>query len=324
MKTLVLLISLALMAVFTVTAVFSQAYPGHSIRLIVAYGRGSGADIMARILADKLSERLKVSVVVYNCEGADGAIGTLAAARAAADGYTLILAPTTLVVSPHMQTAPSYDPVKDFAPIMRVAVLPLAVVTSTASPYRTLKELIDYAKAKPGTLSYATSGKGSPSHLEMELIRARYGLNLRDVPYRDLGQAMADAIAGQVSFYCPTFSSALPHINSGRVRGLAIGSSKRSAETPSLPTLAEELELSGYEAGVWYGLLAPAGTPQEAITRLSTELAKVLKLPEVRQQIAKTGAQVAPMTSEDFADYVKSENTKWAGLVKELGLGDPN
>jgi tripartite-type tricarboxylate transporter receptor subunit TctC len=324
MKTLFLWLSFVLLTVFTFTAVFAQTWPARPIRLIVAYGPGSGADIMARILAEKLSERLKVGVIVENREGAGGAIGTLAAARSAADGYTLILAPTTLTVSPHMQSAPSYDPVKDFAPIMRVAVLPLAVVTYPDAPYKTFKELIDYAKANPGKLSYATSGKGSPSHLEMELIRKRYGLNLRDVPYRNVGQAMTDAISGQVSFYCPTFPSALQHVLSGRVRGLAIGSPKRSVEAPALPTIAEEMELPGYEASVWYGLLAPAGTPQEAVLRLSAELDQVLAQPEVRQQIAKTGAQVAPMFTEDFADFVKSENTKWAGLVKELGLKDQN
>jgi tripartite-type tricarboxylate transporter receptor subunit TctC len=298
----------------------AQGYPSKPIRLIVAYGPGSGADIIARILSEKLAERLKTSVMVENREGAGGAIGTLAAARSPADGYTVLLAPTTLTVSPHMQNPQQYDAIKDFAPIARVAVLPMAIVTTPNAPYKDVKELIDYAKANPGKLSYATSGKGSPSHLEMELLRKRYGLDVRDVPYKNVGQAMTDTISGQVSFYFPTFPSALPHITSGRVRGLANGAVKRSEQAPALPTLSEELGLPNYEASVWYGLVAPAGVPQEVVSKLSAEVLKVLESPQVRQQIAKTGAEVSPMDTQKFTAFVASENTKWGGLVKELGL----
>lgn len=298
----------------------ADGYPSKPIRLIVAYGPGSGADIMARILSDKLAERLKTTVVVENREGAGGQIGTLSVARAPADGYTVLLAPTTLTVSPHMQNPQQYDAIKDFAPIVRVAVLPMAIVASPDAPYRTLKELIEYSKANPGKLSYATSGKGAPSHLETELLRKRYGLDARDVPYKNVGQAMTDTISGQVSFYFPTFPSALPHITSGRVRGLANGAVKRSDQALSLPTISEQLNVPNYEASVWYGLMAPAGVPQEVVSKLSAELLQILDLPQVRQQIAKTGAEVSPMDTQKFTAFVSSENAKWGELVKELGL----
>lgn len=271
-------------------------------------------------LSDRLAERLKTTVVVENREGAGGQVGTLAAARSPADGYTILLAPTTLTVSPHMQNPKQYDALRDFTPVARVAVLPMAVVTSPTAPYRTMKELIDYAKTNPGKLSYATSGKGSPSHLEMELLRKHYQLDVRDVPYKNVGQAMTDTISGQVSFYFPTFPSALPHISSGRVRGLANGAVKRSEQAPNLPTISEELGLPNYEASVWYGLVAPAGVPQEVVQRLADETLKILDDPQVRQQIAKTGAEVSPMKTAKFAAFVASEDAKWGGLVKDLGL----
>lgn len=309
-------------AVATCAPALADTYPARPIRLIVAYGPGSGADIMARILSDKLAERLKTGVVVENREGAGGQIGTLAAAKSPADGYTVLLAPTTLTVSPHMQNPPQYDAIRDFAPIARVAVLPMAVVTAPNAPYRSMKELVDYARANPGKLSYATSGKGSPSHLEMELLRKRYGLDVRDVPYKNVGQAMTDTISGQVSFYFPTFPSALPHITSGRVRGLANGAVKRSEQAPSLPTISEELGLPNYEASVWYGLVAPAGVPPDVVGKLSAEVLAILESPQVRQQIAKTGAEVSPMDTQKFSAFIASENAKWGGLVKELGLKD--
>ncbi len=301
-------------------AAAADEYPSHPVRVIVAYGPGSGADLVARILVERLSKRMSGSFFVENKEGAGGAIGTVAAAKAPADGYTLLLAPTTLTVSPHMQSPQQYDAIRDFTPVARVAVLPMAIIASTNAPYKNLTELIAYAKAHPGELNYATSGKGSPSHLEMERIRKLYQLDVHDVPYKSVGQAMTDTIGGQLGFYFPVFPAALPQIKGGKVIGLAYGGPERSEKAPELPTIAEQLKSPGYEASVWYGLVAPKGVPPAIVQKLAAETMAVLNDPEVREQIAKTGAEAAPMDTAKFSDFVASENTKWGGLVKELGL----
>jgi tripartite-type tricarboxylate transporter receptor subunit TctC len=316
-----LIVALALAPVMALQAARADTYPSHPIKLVVAYGPGSGADIMGRILAERLSQRLKTSVVVENREGAGGAIGTAYVAKAPADGYTILLAPTTLTVSPHMQNPPQYD-VKDFAPIARVAVLPMTVVTSPNAPYKNFKEMIDYAKANPGKLNYATSGKGSPSHLEMELLRKRFNIDVRDVPYKNVGQAMTDTTSGQVSFYFPVFPAALPQITAGRVHALAYGGPKRAEQAPQIPTIAEQIGVPGYEASVWYGLVAPAGVPRDVLDRLASETLKVLEDKDVQQRVAKMGAEVSPMATAQFTSFVNRENTKWAELVSELGLKD--
>jgi len=298
----------------------ADEYPSKPIRLIVAYGAGSGADTIARILAEHLQGALKGSVVVDNRPGAGGAIGTQSVARAPADGYTLILAPTTLTVSPHMQATPAYDAVKDFAPIMRVAILPMTVVTAADAPFKTLPELVAQAKARPGQLNYATSGKGSPSHLEVELLRKHFGIQVRDVPYRTGSQALTDLISGQVSFYFPVLPAALPQMESGRLRALAVGTPDRSPKAPDVPTLAELMHKPGYEASVWYGLLAPAGTPPAVIDRLHRATAQVLESPQLRQAVNSTGSEVSPMPPEQFTTFIREENTKWGALVKELNL----
>lgn len=308
----------------TTPPTWAQAYPSRPIKLIVAYGPGSGADIVARILADKLSEQMKVSVVVENRDGAGGAIGTAQAAKAAPDGYTLLMAPTTLTVSPSMMANPSYDPVKDFTAVTRVAVQPMAAVTRPDAPYKNFKELIEYAKANPGKVMYATSGKGSPSHLEVELLRQRYDIRIQDVPYKSFGQAITDTMNGLVSFYFPTLPAALTHINSGKVRSLAVGSPERSPQAPQLPTIAEELGLPGYEVSVWYGIVAPAGTPPDIVTKLDSEIATALKSPEVRERIEKTGAIIATAGPEQFGKMIRAETDKWGKLVESLGLKEKN
>jgi tripartite-type tricarboxylate transporter receptor subunit TctC len=298
----------------------ADAYPSKPIRMIVAYGPGSGADIVARILAQKLGEQMNVSVYIENRDGGGGVIGTTVAAKSPPDGYTILLAPTTLTVSPSMQGTPPYDPVKDFTAVTKVAVLPMAVVTAQNAPYKTLPELIAYAKANPGKLMYATSGKGSPSHLEMELLKQRYALDISDVPYKSFGQAITDTMNGQVSFYFPTFPSALSHIKDGRVRGLATGAPNRSEQAPELPTVAEALGLAGYEVSVWYGVVAPSGTAPEIVAKLNDQIQTALKSPEVQDRIMKTGAQVSVASSDKFAEMIRAETGKWTALVKELGL----
>ena len=298
----------------------AQAYPSKPIRMIVAYGPGSGADIVGRILAERLTQTLGQSVVIENRDGAGGSIGTNIAAKSPPDGYTILMAPTTLTVSPALQAAPSYDPVKDFTAVTRVAIQPMTIVTSLDSPFNNFKDVIAYAKANPGKISYGTSGKGAPSHLEMEMINQLKGLKMQDVPYKNFGSAITDAISGRVSFYFPTFPAALPHIKGGKVKALVVGSPERAPQAPNIPTFAEELEIPGYEVSVWYGVVAPAGTPKEIVNRLHAEIAKALEDPGVRQRILDTGAMVSMAPPDKFAAQIHSETAKWSKMVKELDL----
>jgi tripartite-type tricarboxylate transporter receptor subunit TctC len=297
----------------------AQSYPTRPIKMIVAYGAGSGADIVARILAEKLGEQLKVNVFVENRDGAGGAIGTAAAARSTPDGYTLLLAPTTLTVSPAMMSA-GYDVIKDFTPVTKVAVLPMTVITAPEAPFKTFSELVAYARANPGKLFYATSGKGSPSHLEMELLKQRFGIDVRDIPYKNFAQALTDLTSGQVSFYLPVFPAALPHIKSGRVRALVTGAPQRSSQAPEVPTLAEAANLPGYQMSVWYGVVAPAGTPKDIVDRINKEVLEALASPQVRSKIEGTGAVVTPQGTDQFAPFVHAEAQKWGKLVRDLKL----
>ncbi|MDP3138526.1 MAG: tripartite tricarboxylate transporter substrate binding protein [Burkholderiaceae bacterium] len=299
----------------------AQAYPSKPIRIVVPFGPGSGADIMGRILADKLSEQMNVRVFVENRDGAGGAIGTTHVAAAAPDGYTLVLNPSSAIVS--LQATPPYDPIRDFAPVSKIAMLPLVLVSGMNAPFKTAPELIAYARANPGRLSYANSGRGASTHLEAELLKYRYKLNITDVPYKSFGQAITDTISGEVALYFPAFPAALPHIKGGKVRGLAIGSLTRSSQLPDVPTLAEALNAPGYEAVVWYGIWAPANTPQAIVSAIDAQLDAALKSTEVQQRLSKVGVEAAYMPSDKFGAMVREETTKWRRLIDELGLRTP-
>ncbi len=298
----------------------AQPYPQRPIRLMVSFGPGSGADAIARIVAEGLAEQLKVGVVVENREGAGGAIGTAAAARAPNDGYTLMLGLSTMTVSPHMQATPSYDPVKDFTPIIKLAELPLLLVCGMDAPFRTLAELVAEARRQPGKFTYATSGKGSPSHLSIEMIRQSTGIDVRDVPYRNVGQALTDVVTGQVSFYFPGITGAAPHVTGGRLRALAIGATRRSAQLPDVPTLVEALGVQGLEVITWYGLFAPTGTPAEVLARVHSAAAAAMATPAIRERILKTGADIALAPGAEFAREVQNDDARYGKLIRSLGL----
>jgi tripartite-type tricarboxylate transporter receptor subunit TctC len=321
MKAMKKLLSILCLCCFPMAAAIAQTtYPDKPIRLVVGFGPGSGADTIARVVAERLAERLKVSVIVENREGAGGSIGTAFVAKAPADGFTLLLGASPMTVTPHMQAAPAYDPVKDFVPIIKVAELPLLLITSPNAPYKTLKELVSYAKQNPGKLSYATSGLGSPSHLSVEMIKQSTGIDVVSIPYKNVGQAMTDALAGTVSFYFPALPSALPLVKAGKARGLAIGATKRSTKLPEVPTLSEELGTGGLEVIVWYGVLAPAGTPREITAKLHSELARVMEMLETRDKLSATGVDVSVANSEEFAAQVGSDSARYGKKVRELGL----
>ena len=298
----------------------AQSYPDKPIRIVVGFGPGSGADTIARIVAERLADRLKVSVIVENREGAGGAIGTASVAKAPADGYTLLLGASPMTVSPHMQAAPTYDAVKDFVPVIKLAELPLLLITHPDAPYKSVKEMVAYAKQNPGKLSYATSGVGSPSHLGVEMIRRATGIELVAIPYKNVGQAMTDALAGTVSFYFPALPGALPQVRSGKARGLAIGAVKRSSKLPEVPTLADDLGIAGLEVITWYGLFAPAGTPRDITARLHNEMAKVMDLPETREKLTATGVDVSVSSAEEFGAQVRADSARYGKLVRDLGL----
>ncbi len=314
-------LSLIGVAVATLSgAALGQGYPSKPVKLVVAYGAGAGVDVAARFVAEAMTEQMKTSVVVENREGAGGIIGTVAVAKSTPDGYTLLFASEPVTTSQLLQETPPYDPIRDFTAIARVVVNPLILVASPNAPYKTFKELIAYIKANPGKLSYATSGKGSSSHLETELIKQRYGLDITDVPYKSFGPALTDTVADRVGFFLSAYGALLPQIKSGNVRALAIGSPTRSELLPDVPTFAEELGVPDYRVDVWYGIMAPAGTPADVVAKLTEQVGKALENPQLREKIKKSGAEVSMLPPAQFSALIRSDTDKWTRTVNSIGF----
>jgi tripartite-type tricarboxylate transporter receptor subunit TctC len=316
--------SLLSMALITPALALAQAFPSKPIKIIVPFGAGSGTDVLARIVGERIAETLGQPVVAENREGAGGLVGAQATQKSPADGYTIMMAANPFVVAPHLQATLPYDVNRDFAPVAKIGVLPMALVTASSAPYRTVAELVEYAKANPGKLNYANSGKGSPSHLEMELIKQALGLQIQDVPYKSVGQAMTDTLGGQVGLYFPTVPAAYAQQKAGKLRILGIGSARRAAQAPDVPTLAEALGKPGWEATVWYGFVGPAGMPREAVARLQDAIIKAMENPTARDRIEKSGTEIDTGSAEAFGALLRRENDKWAALVKQLGLKATN
>ena len=294
-------------------------YPAKPIRLIVTYPPGGGADTMARIIAPKLAERLGQQVVVENKAGASGQIGADLVAKSAADGYTILLDATAYSVNPSLYPKLPYDPQKDFAPITILVRVPNILVVTPGFAPKSVQELIALAKAKPGQLSYASSGNGSAQHLAAELFKVGAGVDIVHIPYKGGAPAIADVMGGQVPMFFGNMSSALPHAKSGRVRALAVTGSKRSAIVPELPTIAES-GVPGYEVYEWNGVFAPAGTPAAVINRLQSEIARIVHLPDVSEKLAALGAEAVANTPQEAAVFVKAEIAKWAAVVKQANI----
>jgi tripartite-type tricarboxylate transporter receptor subunit TctC len=310
--------------VFATGAACAQGWPQRPVKVITGFAPGSGADVLARITADKLSEQMKSSFVVENRPGAGGAISVNAVAKSPADGYTLVFGLITLAITPHMQKTPLYDPVADLAPVAKVAELNSVMVGPVNAPYKNLKELVAYAKANPGKVAYATSGKGSPSHLGSELIRQAVQIDVRDVPYKDGGQAMTDVMSGQVGFFFAAISATIPHIRSGRVVGLAIGAPQRSDQLPEVPTVAEQIGIKGLEFTTWYGVLGPAGLPADIVERLNRELGIAAQSADMRERVARAGARVNYAPTKEFAAQIKADSERYGKMVRDLGLVEQN
>jgi len=297
----------------------AQDYPERPITLVVPYAAGGGNDVMARIVAEKMSKTLGQQVVIENRGGAGGSIATRMIAKAAPDGYTLGLGGTgTLAVAPTLYPNVGYDPRKDFAPVGLIATSALVVLVNPSVPSKSLKEFIALAKQKPGQINFASAGVGSGMHLGTELFLQMADVKLTHVPYKGTGPALTDLLGGHVSVFFSSLPSAIPLIQAGKVRALAVTGAKRSAVLPDLPTVAES-GVPGYEAVLHYGIVAPAGTPQPIVAKLNAALRQAVVSPEVHQKIAADGAEPLASTPEEYAADIDREETKWAAIVKRSG-----
>jgi tripartite-type tricarboxylate transporter receptor subunit TctC len=297
----------------------AQNYPARPIRLIVPQAPGSASDTSARIVAAELNRRLGQQIVVDNRPGGALTIGMDMTARAAPDGYTIGFGPVgALAISPNMMRKLPYDVLKDFAAVAQLAANQMLLAVSPQLPFKTVPEVINYARQNPGRLSNASSGNGTPGHVGFELLKHMTGTNIVHVPYKGGAAGIADLISGQVHLMMESQNSITPHARAGRVRGIAVTGAKRSTALPDLPTIAEA-GVPGYEASTWNGIVAPAGVPKTIIVKLNAEINKALAAPALREKFAAIGAEPTIGTPEQFAELIRKENVKWADVVKRSG-----
>ena len=301
------------------TGAAAQAFPSKPITIIVPFSAGGTTDILARVVGQALTTELGQSVIVDNRAGAGGNIGGQAAARAPADGYTLFMGTVgTHAINAALYKKMPFDPIKDFAPLTRVANVPNLLVANPAQPYKTVQELIAYAKANPGKVNFGSSGNGSSIHLSGELFKSLAKVDMVHVPYKGSAPAVTDLLGNQIGIMFDNMPSAIQHVRSGKLRPLAVTTAKRSPELPDVPTIAEA-GVPGYEATSWFGLFAPAGTPTPVVAQLNKAIVKVLNLPDVKKKIAEQGGEVVAETPEQFAAFIQKESVKWGKVVKESG-----
>jgi tripartite-type tricarboxylate transporter receptor subunit TctC len=307
---------LALLALCAPLCAGAQSWPAKPIRMLVPFPPGGGVDFAARVVGKQLAERLGQPIVIDNRAGANGIIALEALKNAAPDGYTLATASNgPLVINPSMYQKLPYDPVRDFAAIGRMVDFPLLLVAHPSVPVQNVADVIALAKAKPGELTYSSPGIGNGGHLSAELFAYMAGVSLLHIPYKGTAPATTALLAGEVSLGLSSIPTVLPHIRAGRLRALAVGNAARLPSLPEIPTIAES-GVPGYEAFSWAGLIAPAGTPQEIVTRLNRELVQVLTQKELADQLANDGALPTPSTPEELSAYIKAELAKWAAIVR--------
>ncbi|HEX4927702.1 MAG TPA: tripartite tricarboxylate transporter substrate binding protein [Burkholderiales bacterium] len=314
MKKLVLLLLLGL-----ATPAFAQSYPTKPIKVISPWSPGGPAEALAREVTTKMSAAFGQQIVIESKPGANGEIGTATVAKAAPDGYTILLShlgPTA--ISPALKKSLPYDPLKDFAPISQVVSGPTLLCVRNDLPVKSVQELIDYAKANPGKLSYGSVGVGSTTHLAGEMLNGAAGIDTVHVPYKGSTPILVDLMGGRLAFAFIGISGSLAQARAGQIRAIAISTLKRSESAPDIPAVAETLP--GFELNSWYGMMAPAGTPRPIIERLNRELVKALHAPDVVEWMKKNGLDPAPTTPEEHAAYIKSEIAKWAKIVKAAGI----
>jgi tripartite-type tricarboxylate transporter receptor subunit TctC len=293
----------------------AQTYPVKPVRLIVPFAPGGGTDIAARILADGLHREIGQAIIVDNRAGAGSTLGTDIASKASPDGYTLLLGNISMAFNPALFRKLPYDALRDFTPVSLVVDQPNLMVTHPSLPAKTLKEFITLARSQPGKLTYASAGIGSGTHLAMELLTMTLKLDLIHVPYKGTGPSLTALLGNEISAFLSTFASALPHVQSGRLRAMGVTSTRRAPALPDTPTIAEA-GVPGYEYSTWYGLLVPAGTPRAVVDRLNTVTVELLKSQEMVKRFRDIGMQPIPSTSAEYTAYLKSETEKWAKVVR--------
>jgi len=309
----------ALLATFALLSHAQAPYPTKPIRIVVPFPAGGTTDILARAVAQKLTETLGQSVVVDNRPGAGGNIGAELVAKSPPDGYTLLMGTVgTHAINPSLYAKMPYDHVKDFVPVILVAGVPNVLVVNPSVPANSVQELIAYIKANPGKVNFASSGSGTSIHLSGELFKTMAGVSMTHVPYKGSTPALTDLMGGQVQLMFDNLPSSLPQIKAGKLRALAVTSAQRASALPDVPTVAEA-GLPGFEASSWFGLLAPAGTPKDIVTKLNAEVAKWLATPEAREKLASQGAIAAGQSPDDFTRHIAAETAKWQKVVKESG-----
>jgi tripartite-type tricarboxylate transporter receptor subunit TctC len=297
----------------------AQGFPGKPMRLIVPFPPGGGSDVVGRIIAQKLTERLGQQVVVDNRAGAGGSIGTEAAVRSAPDGYTMVLASASeIAINPAIYSRLGYDTIKDLAPVAMVASTPMVVIVHPSLPVKTVKDLVALAKAKPGEINVASAGIGTMTHLAGELFRSMSGVTWTHVPYKGAAPAMTDLASGQVQVMFSTLPAAMAFIKANRIKPIAVSTQTRAASLPEVPTVMAS-GVAAYDVEFWYGAFVPAATPKDVVTKLSDEIGQSLKLQDVINNLANQGASPGRMTQAQFAEFVKVEAGKWSKVVKASG-----
>jgi tripartite-type tricarboxylate transporter receptor subunit TctC len=305
----------------TASVANAQPWPQKPVRVIVPFAPGGASDLMPRLVGEKLAATWGQPVVIENRPGAAGNIGMEAGAKSPPDGYTLLSAPNgNLVVNPHMYSKLAYDVFKDLAPITRIAAVQNVLVVHPDVPANSVKELVALARAKPGTLNFASPGNGSQAHVAVELLKLQLGLELVHVPYQGVGPAMKDLLGGRINLMVAQVPSALPHIKGGKLRALGVASAAPLAALPDVPTVASAAPLPGFEAVSWYALMAPAGTSPEIINKAHIDIAKVLQMPDVRERLAGMGAEPSGESPAELAARIRAEYDRWGEVVRKANI----
>ncbi len=308
----------ALALVLPVVAAPAAEYPERAVRVIVTFPAGGGTDIVARMVFQKVAERSGAAFVIDNRGGAGGTIGTDLAAKAAPDGYTIVVVSGSHTINPALYKKLPFDSVRDFAPVAMLVTGPGLLVVHPSLPARNVRELITLARSQRGGLLYASAGNGTPPHLAAELFKLMTATQIAHVPYKGNAQAMTDLIAGQIALSFPTIPSALPHVQTGKLRAMGVTSAKRVGALPEIPAIAETV--TGYDGSAWYGVLAPAGTPAAIVTRLHTELMTALRTADLKDKLVSQGLEPASYMPEEFSALIVSELAKWAKVVAAAGV----